>query len=212
MLIEALFPEVSQLVPSAPELVVRTKARSVLQKFYQDSKTWTAPVAVALGAGQREATLVPPAQAVAHSIKSVSLAAGGDLVETRESAMNAISRTWRVDTGQEPVRYIPSVDPSTVAFWPAPSQDTSVIASLVLYPAASATEFHDWVASRYWDALVAGVVGALQRMANKPWSDLKLAGDNDAILEAAISKARLSVSKQGASGITMARLSGFEEL
>lgn len=212
MLIEALFPEVSQLVPAAPELVVRSKARSVLQKFYQDSKTWTHIVPVVLSAGQSEAVLTPPDKAATHRISDAWLNSGAPLTETRESAMNAISRTWRVDTGQEPVRYIPSVDPTTVAFWPAPSQSTSVIASLVLYPAASATEFHDWVASRYWDALVAGVVGALQRMANKPWSDLKLAGDNDAILEAAISKARLNVSKQGAKGITMARTTGFEEL
>lgn len=212
MLIEALFPEVSQLVPAAPELVVRSKARSVLQKFYQDSKTWTQTVPVLLTAGQSEAALTPPDKAATHRISDAWLNSGAPLTETRESAMNAISRTWRIDAGQEPVRYIPSIDPGKVAFWPAPKADTLVNVTLTLYPAANATEFHDWVANKHWDALVAGIVGALQRMASKPWSDLKLAGDNDAILESAISSARLNVSKQGAKGITLARTTTFEEL
>lgn len=212
MQIESLFPEVSQLVPAAPEMVVRSKARAVLQKFYQESKTWTSTVPVVLMPGQREASLMPPAGAVAHGMARAWLDGGGDLVETRESAMNAVSRTWRVDNGQVPIRYIPNVDPGVVSFWPAPAGGASVNVSLILYPAMAATEFHDWVANKYWDALVAGIVGALQRMPNKPWSDLKEAGTNDALLEAAISSARLAVSKEGSRGITRARTSTFEEL
>lgn len=214
MNIEELFAPVAQEVPDAPSLLVQSKCRDVLRKLYCDSEVWTQDVAIALVADQASYVALPPDGAAIHKIKSVRPQdTQVDLTETRESAMNLVSQSWRIDKAERPTRYVPSVEPAALSVYPTPSASGLVLLTkLVLFPARTATAFHDWIAEKHFDGIVAGVVGALHRVPNRPWTDLKLAGDGDAELGGVISSLRMAASKEGASGIRYARTTGFEEL
>lgn len=215
MQIKPLFDKVAQEVPAAPSLLLQSHTHKVLRKFFQDSKLWRVDLApVALVADTSAYQFVGPANTGICRVVRIAVSDGGkDLIETVEARMNSISTPWRIEKAPRPLRYIPSLEPGAIAVYPTPSEaGLSLLPKVAVFPTSTAMEIPDWIGNEYEDAIIAGIVGSLQRLPAKSWTDLKQAGVNDGSLEDAISKARSRVAKEGASGPTFARLQGFEDL
>lgn len=212
--IDDLIPEVSQEVVAAPELLIRMHLQKKLREFFKDSRCWFhEPSPVQLIQDQSRYVFAAPAGAQVIGVKSIRRASDGrGLLDTKESAMNSVSQTWRVEKQDPPTRYIPEFDPRQVAVYPTPSSNPdSIIPKLVLAQSSSATSVPDWI-DDFRDGIVAGVVGSLQRLPGRPWTSLKDAGDNDIKFRDAISSARVRVAKEGSRAPETARFKSFEEL
>lgn len=214
MLIDELIPEVSQEANSAPELLIRMHIQKKLREFFRESRCWTEEVpAIQLVEDQSRYTFATPSSAQVIGIKSIRRASDGrELIDTKESAMNHVSPTWRVEKQDPPVRYIPDFDPRLVAVYPTPSSaPDSIIARLVFSQSPTGNFMPDWMID-FRDGVVAGAVGSLQRLPGKPWTSLKDAGDNDAKFRDAFLSARVRAAKEGSRSPSVARFKSFEEL
>lgn len=215
MNIDTLYEEVAQEIPTAPRLLIKSKMADTLRCFFDESKLWQHTVpAFPLVAGTARYTLVVPDGTVVARILEVRPAAGGrPLTETPEAKMGLVSQAWRVESGAVAQRYIPELEPGALSVYPIPSDaGQSLVAKVALYPGDAATTIPDWIGQAYRTSFVAGCVGKLQSLSNKPWSEVKEAKRNTDDFEAAVSRARAQVAKSGAHGPTFARLTGFDEL
>lgn len=215
MNIDTLFDFVAQEIPSAPRLLVQSKMRETLREFFDDSKLWQvtlAPLALDVDVGRY--ILTPPENTVVARILDVSPAADSKpLIETRETAMVSVSPAWRTEKAAIARRYIPEVEPGALTIYPIPSEaGRSVVVKVAVYPGMVATTIPDWIGEAYRDAFVAGALARLQRLHNKPWTDLKEGARNEDAFQAGVSRARAQVAKSGTHGPTYARTTGFDEL
>lgn len=213
--LDELYADVAARVVDAPKLLVESSVRTALSKFFRASLLWRQRFAVtALVPGQAEYDLRGLA---AHPICAITnmrtLNQQAAVYPEVESKMNAISQTWRIEQGAQPLRYLCPTDPGVVRLWPIPTLagDTLEV-ELALYPGRDTDAVPDWIGELYFDDFVQGACGVLYRLPRRVWTNLADAAEADAVLHRAMLNAQARAAKSNTRAITMARTSGFELL
>ncbi|MES2944292.1 MAG: hypothetical protein V4772_15600 [Pseudomonadota bacterium] len=215
MKISSLYTEVADRVQDAPEELVKSACRRALSRFYMGSTCWRERVScVPLRAGVAEYEFVDEVDHPVCAITDMRILGTQAMLEpTMESKMNLVSRTWRIDSGGQPLRYLCPREPGIAWVWPIPAQGGDFLdVELALYPGPRTAEVPDFYANLFFDALVEGACGVLYRLPRRVWSDVRAAADADAALLGATVAAKGRITKSNTTGITMARLTGFNEL
>ena len=200
---EDLIPDVMPEAPGCPTAIVQRHLRDTLRHFCRESWFWKEnlkPITLlpftegAIGTYVYDLTeaLAEPADVVGvdHLMYKGSLLASGSM-----GAMDSCVNGWRQQIGETPRMYV-MTGPRHVRFVPASdrAQAIAITGRVVVMPAMTANSFGDDLLN-FNDALAAGALARLQKMANKEWSDRESAEINQSLYEDGLSLAKLEAMR-----------------
>lgn len=171
---ESLLPQVKDEVQGAPDFHLEDAVRNAVIDLLKDSGLYRTSLSMTLEDGKTDyeaADLDPPSGTrIDHYVKGwygnrELMAAGFEDVLARPSSSG-------------PPRYFaPLPDHNGFRVWPEPtSAETDTLKFLVtLLPERDSSEFPDWLADGYEDAIVLRAKYRLMRVGGQPWSNPELA-------------------------------------
>ena len=127
---------------------------------------------------------------------------GRELPSGAVATMDAYCPGWREETG-DPRMYLMTA-PDKVRFVPA-SDSTQTIAVnglVAVMPARNATTFGDELLE-FSEAITAGALARLQKMAGKSWMDLNVSQINQGIYMEGLSTAKMEAMRSGQTDATL---------
>lgn len=158
-----LLPYVLPEVAGCTDLLAERALRDTLIDLCQRAKVWSEPT-------YQQSTV--PGQAD----YDIDMPCCGALVEINWLAVDGCRLSGAYDDCAAigaipgtPFAYT-QLTPDTVTLFPAPEAAVPLTMRLTLRPQRDATEFPDWLADRYQDAIVAGAKGRLLTMNGRAWT------------------------------------------
>lgn len=165
---ESWFNDIMPQAPGALAAIVKHELLRTAQDFFSRSRVWKEDVTLAMTAGTSDYSIRPaadlaPVQVIDTGRITVSL--------TDEEMTERFGPDWRAAVG--PVQAIWQKMPDKIRTYPIPASAESLVLSVAVMPADSATGIPDALAERYRDGIAAGTLSRLLLSAKKPYTDLQ---------------------------------------
>jgi len=213
MLIEDLYDDVAQRVPATPQLI-ESAVNTALGRFLRDSTAWRFRTTFKADASKTEYDLsaLTDSGLICAITELRQPGASEPIGATTVRDLDRRVPAWRLAMGREPRAYIAPHEPHLMRLYPILTEQVELEVELALYCTPLTVEIPDWIGEMYRNELVEGSCGVLYRLPKKPWTDMALSKDCDAMIDNAARAARARIDKSHTRAIVTAKFTSFDDL